>query len=76
MAKTFTVWFYIGALLTLYGVILTAAGVYQLVHPPPTVLSGYHATLWAGVVLLLTGAGYLLAYWPRPPGPPEASQPD
>ena len=65
MAKTFTVWFYIGALLTLYGLLLTAAGIYQVSHPPATVLTGYHATLWVGVLLLLIGLGYLAAYWPR-----------
>ena len=65
MARAFTVWFYIGSLLSLYGIILTAAGLYQVIHPPPTVLSSYHATLWAGMVLLLVGGAYLLAYWPR-----------
>jgi membrane protein DedA with SNARE-associated domain len=63
--QTFTVWFYIGCLLTLYGCLLTAAGAYQVVHPPPTVLASYHATLWAGIVLLLIGGTYLIAYWPR-----------
>ena len=59
------VWFYIGVLLLVYGVILLGAGLFQLFHPPHTVLANYHATLWGGVVLLLIGGGYTVAFWPR-----------
>lgn len=65
MHRTFQVWFYIGAVLGLYGILLTSAGVYQWTHPPATVLAKYHATFWAGVVLSVVGGSYLLAYWPR-----------
>ncbi|GAC1366178.1 MAG: hypothetical protein NVSMB3_14820 [Acidobacteriaceae bacterium] len=64
MRRRFEVWFYIGALLGTYGVMLTGAGLYQWRHPPPTVLAEYHATFWAGVALLVAGSGYVLAYWP------------
>ena len=65
MRRNIQVWFYIGAVLGLYGIMLTSAGVYQWIHPPATVLSGYHATFWAGVALLIVGGIYTLAYWPR-----------
>jgi hypothetical protein len=65
MRRNIQVWFYIGAVLGLYGIMLTSAGVYQWIHPPATVLAGYHATFWAGVVLLIVGGIYTLAYWPR-----------
>ncbi len=72
MRRTFEVWFYIGALLGFYGVMLTLAGVYQWVHPPPTVLAGKHATFWAGIILLLVGGGYTIGFWPKPgPGDPH-----
>ncbi len=58
------VWLYIGILLLIYAVMLLSAGVYQLSHPPRTVLAQYHATLWAGVVLLILGATYVLVFWP------------
>jgi len=61
----FSVWFYIGALLLVYGFLLLAAGIYQLSHPPTTVLAEYHATLWGGVVLLLLGALYTFIFWPN-----------
>ena len=66
MRRTFEVWFYIGALLTIYGLMLGAAGLYQWSHLPATVLAGKHGTFWAGVLLLLVGGGYTIAYWPKP----------
>lgn len=66
MRRTFEVWFYIGALLGLYGVMLTLAGAYQWVHPPSTVLAEKHATFWAGIVLLLVGGAYTIGFWPKP----------
>lgn len=70
--RTFEVWFYIGALLSVYGVMLTAAGVYQWIHPPTTVLAAKHATFWAGIALLLIGGAYAVSYWPfREPRPPS-----
>ena len=61
----FSVWFYTGALLLIYGVLLLGAGVYQLSYPPRTVLANYHPTLWGGAVLLLLGTIYVAVYWPR-----------
>jgi asparagine N-glycosylation enzyme membrane subunit Stt3 len=60
----FSVWFYIGGLLLVYGFLLLAAGIYQLSHPPTTVLASYHPTLWGGVVLLFLGALYTFIFWP------------
>ena len=65
MARTFEVWFYIGALLAMYGLILGAAGVYQWIHPPQTVLAAKHATFWAGILLLVVGGTYTVAYRPK-----------
>ena len=64
MRRTFEVWFYIGALLAVYGVLLTGAGVYQWMHPPATVLARMHSTFWAGVLLLMVGGVYTTVYWP------------
>ena len=67
MQRSFQVWFYIGVLLSVYGVMLTLAGVYQWVHPPHTVLSGKHATFWSGCILLLAGSVYTIATRPKTP---------
>lgn len=63
--RVFEVWFYIGTLLAIYGVLLTAAGVYQWLNPPATTLAEYHATFWAGGLLLLVGGAYVAIYRPR-----------
>jgi energy-converting hydrogenase Eha subunit E len=65
MRRTFEVWFYIGALLSIYGVLLTAGGIYQWIHPPATVLANVHATFWAGILLLVIGGVYTGVYWPK-----------
>lgn len=59
------VWFYIGALLTAYGFLLSAAGIYQFSHPPNTVLANYHATFWGGIVMLVLGITYVVVFRPR-----------
>lgn len=66
MRRTFEVWFYIGVLLGVYGLLLFCGGIYQWVHPPPTVLAAKHATFWAGLLLLVIGAIYTVTYWPKP----------
>lgn len=76
MRRIFQVWFFIGVLLSLYGFMLTAAGVYQWTHLPATVLAGTHSTFWAGVILLIVGGIYTVTYWPRlvPEAPPNAQK--
>ncbi len=59
------VWFFIGVLLTIYGIIILAAAVADLSHPPVAVLANYHAGIWGGVLLLLIGGFYTLRFWPR-----------
>jgi FtsH-binding integral membrane protein len=59
------VWFFIGVLLLVYGIIILTIGVREYAHPVPVVLSKYHANIWAGVVLILLGGGYTLRFFPR-----------
>jgi hypothetical protein len=53
-----SIWFFVGILLTFYGLIITGAGIYGLFVPPPTVLSNLHADLWWGAILLAIGVFY------------------
>ena len=59
--------FFIGILLTVYGVLITATGIYELVSPPqnPPVLANLHASIWWGVVLLVIGLIYFVRFFPR-----------
>jgi hypothetical protein len=65
--KQVPIWFFIGALLTVYGAIIAGAGVYGWVHPPEkkVALWDLHADVWWGALLCLFGLAYGLKFWPR-----------
>ena len=63
--ESIPVWFFIGLLLTIYGILLTVAGLYQILHPPGKVLEQYHPTLWAGIALFLWGIAYVILFLPE-----------
>jgi FtsH-binding integral membrane protein len=62
-----SIWFFIGALLLIYGVLILGAGLYELAAPPkhPVVLAGLHAAIWWGALLIALGAVYSLRFSPR-----------
>lgn len=59
------VWFFIGVLLLVYGVIILVTSLSYLHQPNNVVLANYHAGIWGGVVLILLGGVYTLKFWPR-----------
>ena len=59
------VWFFVGALLLVYGVLIFGAGIAELSHPPGTVLASLHAAIWWGAVLFIVGLFYTIRFWPR-----------
>lgn len=63
------IWFFIGALLALYGLLIFGVGMYQLAVPPPAEtrvkLFEYHADIWWGLVMAIVGVVYLLRFWPQ-----------
>jgi len=61
-----SIWFFIGVSLLFNGVLIFAAGIYQLVYPPerPTVLFNLHAGIWWGAILAILGAIYCFLYSP------------
>jgi hypothetical protein len=69
--KQIPIWFFIGTLLAIYGVIITAAGIYSWVNPPPpekmVKLWDYHADLWWGILLSIFGLVYVVRFWPSKP---------
>jgi hypothetical protein len=62
------IWFFIGALLLVYGIIIAGAGIYALVCPPPlehrVALFEWHADLWWGLLLVVLGVFYCLRFHP------------
>jgi hypothetical protein len=59
------VWFFIGILLFLYGIIIFFTSVREWSRPPAVVLSQYHPGVWGGIVLFAIGSFYLFHFWPR-----------
>lgn len=58
------IWFFIGALLALYGVLVLGAGIAGLFDPPRTALAHLHAGIWWGALLAAVGGFYLWAFRP------------
>ena len=67
MPKHISIWFFTGALLLIYGILILATGIWSLSHPPehPVVLANLHIDIWWGVLLTLIG---ILYCWKFAPG--------
>ena len=61
-----SIWFFIGVLLLLYGVLILGAGIYDLSNPAahPVVRSDLHAGIWWGALLIALGVTYSLRFKP------------
>jgi energy-converting hydrogenase Eha subunit E len=64
--KQIQIWFFIGALLLMYGVLIFGVGIYHIVSPPvqQRALSDLHADLWWGALLVILGSIYCVKYRP------------
>jgi hypothetical protein len=59
------VWFFVGVILLIYGVIILATGIYEFSSPPPTVLAETHPAIWWGALLTVIGGIYVYLYKPK-----------
>jgi len=61
-----SIWFFIGIMLTVYGWLILAYGVYEVVTgvTAQVVLSGLHAPVWWGGGLAALGMFYLIKFRP------------
>ncbi len=62
-----SIWFFVGSLLLIYGVLILGAGLYERAFPPehPVVLADLHAGIWWGVLLIILGVVYTIRFSPR-----------
>lgn len=62
-----SIWFFIGLLLTVYGVLICGAGIYDFYHPQqhPVQMAQYHAGIWWGALLLVLGLFYSIKFCPK-----------
>lgn len=61
-----SIWLFIGALLLIYGVLITTSGIYDYFYPPEqhTVLANLHPQIWWGALLIVMGAAYCWSFRP------------
>ncbi len=59
-----SIWFFIGLILTVYGVLILGASLHDLVVPPQhsVVLANLHAGIWWGALLIVLGVVYTLVF--------------
>ena len=61
------IWFFIGVTLLIYGVIITATGLYGLVDPSleaGIAMNWLHTSIWWGGLMTVIGAFYVIRFWP------------
>ncbi len=61
-----SIWFFIGVLLTVYGALILAYGIFELAtgQTANVVLANLHAPVWWGGLMLLLGLFYGLKFRP------------
>jgi hypothetical protein len=66
-----SVWFFIGALLAIYGVLILGSGIYELLVPldHTVAMSQLHIGIWWGSGMLLFGAVYIVRFRPKRKNP-------
>jgi len=58
--KMLPVWFWVGIVLIVYGLIIIGSGIYYVLHPPNTALSHLHPSLWWGGIMCASGIIFLI----------------
>jgi len=59
------VWFFVGVLLLIYGVLILGNSLSNLSQPPTTVLGELHPEIWWGAILTVIGAIYVYLFKPK-----------
>jgi hypothetical protein len=60
-----SIWFFIGVLLLVYGILILGAGIYGLSHPPNVKLAELNIGIWWGALLTALGLIYTLKFKPK-----------
>ena len=62
-----SIWFFIGLLLDIYGVLILGASLHDLAVPPehPVFLANLHAGIWWGALLIVLGLVYTIVFSPK-----------
>jgi len=62
-----SIWFFIGMLLGIYGILILSAGINEMLHPSEYLvkMAYLHAGIWWGALLIILGLIYLIKFAPR-----------
>jgi len=60
----YSIWFFVGGMLTVLGIIIFAMGIYYIFAPESrTVLAHLNPSLWWGAIMLAAGLLFLIPAW-------------
>ena len=67
--KPLSIWFFVGVLCLVYGLVLLPLGIYQFSHPSETelllpLLLTLHTTFWWGLLMTIFGAFFAIRFRP------------
>ena len=64
--ESISIWYFIGWLILVYGVLICIAGIADLTSPPPhpPVLARLHMSIWWGAFMAVLGGMYALLFRP------------
>ncbi len=62
-AKMKSIWYFVGLMLVVTGVLVLLAGILEFLSPPaePKVLADFHPAIWWSMLMLAAGAVFLFA---------------
>jgi hypothetical protein len=60
----FSIWFFIGLLVLVYGLLILGAGIAGLYSLPHVVMADLHVGIWWGGFLTIAGAAYVYLFRP------------
>ena len=64
--KMFSIWFFVGLMLTVLGFIIFSMGIYYIFEPETqTRLASLNPSLWWGAIILVAGLLFLIPSWIR-----------
>ncbi len=65
-SREISIWFFIGVLLSIYGLLIAGYGVFELItgHTAEVRLAYLHAPVWWGAFMLALGAFYSIRFAP------------
>ncbi len=62
------IWFFIGVLLIIYGVMICGYGIFELItgnYPAGVQLTNLHTPIWWGCILAILGLVYIVKFRPK-----------